>query len=84
MQKAALSDLAIAGALFTVKAVPRAKQNAVSFDGKVFQIRTTAPADEGRANAAVTEALAHVLGVAKTRLTLQRGATACDKLFRLD
>lgn len=84
MQKAALSELAIPGTIFTVKAVPRAKQNAVTFDKGVFRIMTTSPADEGRANASVTQALAHVLGVAKSRLTLLRGATARDKLFRLD
>lgn len=49
-----------------------------------FAIAVSAPADEGRANAAVAQALAQALGVAKTRLTLIRGHTARDKVFRLD
>ena len=44
---------------------------------------TTAPED-GKATAAVAEALAHALGVAKSRLTLLRGAISREKLFRLD
>lgn len=82
MEKASLSELAVAGATFKVKAVPRAKQNSISYQGGVFRV-TTAP-EEGRATAAVAEMLAHVLGMAKTRLTLVRGTTSRDKLFRLD
>jgi uncharacterized protein YggU (UPF0235/DUF167 family) len=42
------------------------------------------PPEEGRATAAVAEALAHALGVAKGRLVLVRGAASRDKRFRLD
>ena len=37
-----------------------------------------------KATEAARAALAKALGVAKTRLTLMRGATSRDKLFRLD
>ncbi len=84
MTKGAWAELAVPGAEFAVRATPRAKKPGVSRDAGVFRIGVTAPADEGRANAAVAEALAHALGVAKTRLTLIRGATARDKTFRLD
>jgi uncharacterized protein YggU (UPF0235/DUF167 family) len=40
--------------------------------------------EDGRANKAVSELLAEALGVAKTRLTLVRGATSREKVFRLD
>jgi uncharacterized protein len=84
MTKGAWADLAQPGALFTVRATPHARQPGLSHAAGVFRIAVTAPADGGRANEAVAAALAHALGVAKTRLTLVRGATARDKTFRLD
>lgn len=84
MTKGAYAELAIEGAEFVVRATPRAKRAQLSREDGVFRIAVTAPADEGRANAAVAEALARALGVAKTRLTLIRGATSRDKMFRLD
>lgn len=84
MTKGAFTSLAIPGAVLRVRATPRARRPGLDHMDGVFRICVTAPADEGRANAAVTEALAHALGVAKTRLTLVNGATARDKLFRLD
>ena len=84
MEKASLSELAVAGTIYKVKAVPRAKQNAIRYEGGLFRVTTTTAPEHGRATAAVAEMLAHVLGVAKTRLTLVRGATSRDKLFRLD
>ena len=84
MAKGAFATLALEGATFTVRATPRAKRAGLSYEEGVFRISVTAPADEGRANAAVTEALAEALGVAKSRLSLIRGATARDKVFRLD
>jgi uncharacterized protein len=82
--KGAFASLAISGTVLRVRATPRARRPALDHVEGVFRISVTAPADEGRANAAVTEALAHALGVAKTRLTLVSGATARDKLFRLE
>lgn len=84
MTKGAHADLAQPGAEFAVRAMPRARKPALSREGTVFRIAVTAPAEDGRANAAVAEALAHALGVAKSRLTLLRGASARDKIFRLD
>jgi len=84
MAKGGWEDLAVAGAEFRVRATPRARQPGLTHESGVFRISVTAPADEGRANAAVAEALARALGVAKTRLTLVRGATSRDKTFRLD
>ncbi|MDP2081443.1 MAG: DUF167 domain-containing protein [Pseudotabrizicola sp.] len=84
MTKGLWAHLAAPGAEFHVRATPRARQPGLSFTGGKFQIGVTAPADDGRANAAVTETLAHALGVAKTRLTLVRGVISRDKTFRLD
>ena len=38
----------------------------------------------GKANAAVQKLLAKALGIAKSRLVLVRGATARDKVFRVE
>ncbi len=84
MTKGTHSSLAIGGAMLRVRATPRARRPALDYAEGIFRIAVTAPAEEGRANAAVMDALAHALGVAKTRLTLVNGATARDKLFRLD
>jgi uncharacterized protein YggU (UPF0235/DUF167 family) len=68
-----------------VRVTPRAARNALTLaeDGAV-KVSVTCVPEDGRANRAVAELLAEALGVAKTRLTLIRGATARDKVFRLD
>lgn len=80
-----LSHLARAGAEIAVRVTPRAARNALTLaeDGGV-RIAVTAVPEGGKANAEVQKLLAKALGVAKTRLTLIRGATARDKVFRLD
>ena len=81
---AELAHLARPGAEFDCRVTPRARQAELSLrDGRIH-IRVTAPPEDGRANRAVQEALAVALGVAKSRLTLIRGATSRDKVFRLD
>lgn len=84
MQKGEWAELAAPGAEFACRVTPRARRAAIARAGAVIKVSVTAPPEDGRANAAVAEALAHALGVAKTRLTLIRGATARDKLFQLD
>ena len=78
------ADLAVPRVLLAVRVTPNGRANLASRDGATLRITVTAPPDEGRANAAVTALLAHVLGVAPSRLTLISGATARDKVFRLD
>ncbi len=48
-----------------------------------FEIWVKAPAEQGRANAAVRAALAAYLGVAENRLSLIKGATSPAKIFLL-
>lgn len=83
MHKGDWSYRAVAGAEFTVKVTPHARRNAISDDGGMIRISVTAAPEDGKATAAVAEALAYALGVAKTRLSLVRGATSRDKVFRL-
>lgn len=79
-----LAHLAVPGAEISVRVVPGAGRNTVEETATGLIIRTTQIAEGGRATAAVQAALATALGVAKTRLTLMRGAVSRDKLFRLD
>jgi len=84
MQKGAWSEQAVPEAEFTCKVTPRARRNSIQREGGAIRISVTAAPEDGRATAAVAETLAHALGVAKTRLTLLRGAISRDKVFRLD
>jgi uncharacterized protein YggU (UPF0235/DUF167 family) len=82
--KGELAHLAVPGAEFALRVTPRAGRTEVRLDGDRLRVAVTAPPEDGRANAAVQAALAEALGVARTRLSLVRGATSRDKLFRLD
>ncbi|MBI5467291.1 MAG: DUF167 domain-containing protein [Candidatus Kerfeldbacteria bacterium] len=67
--------------MLEVKVVPRAKRNEVSErDGQIV-VRVTAPADDGKANAAVLRLLAQYLAVPVSRLTIQRGARSRRKVI---
>ena len=84
MKKVDHAALASPGAEFSVRVTPRARQPGVTLSDGQWRINVTAAPEDGKANAAVAEALAHALGVAKGRLTLVQGATSRDKVFRLE
>ena len=84
MKKGDHAAHAIPGAEFAVRVTPRARKPGVTLVDGQWRISVTVAPEDGKANAAVAEALAHALGVAKTRLTLLRGATSRDKVFRLE
>ena len=84
MDKGAWAARAVPGAEFAVRVTPRARRAAILEEGGLIKVAVTAPPEDGRATAAVAEALAYALGVAKSRLVLLRGATSRDKLFRLN
>ena len=79
-----LSRMAVVGAIFAVRVTPNARRAGVDLVDGVIRISVTVVPEAGRATEAARASLAKALGVAKTRLTLVRGATARDKLFRLD
>jgi uncharacterized protein len=90
-RKMALPDLrhlAVSGAEIAVRVTPRASRNAVTVEdageGPAIRVYVTAVPEDGRATREVQRLLAKSMGVAKTRLALVRGATARDKVFRLD
>lgn len=84
MKKGDHAAHSIPGAEFAVRVTPRARKPGVTLVDGQWRISVTAAPEDGKANAAVAEALAYALGVAKTRLTLLRGATSRDKVFRLE
>ncbi|MGA0540105.1 DUF167 domain-containing protein [Neotabrizicola sp. VNH66] len=78
-----LSSLALPGAEIAVRVTPNARRAGIEA-GPPLRISVTVVPEDGRATAAAQEMLARAMGVAKSRLTLIRGAKSRDKLFRLD
>ena len=78
-----LSHLALPGAEIAVRVTPKAARERIAVEDGTIRVYVTVVPEDGKANAAVVKLLAKALGVAKTRLTLVRGATARDKVFRL-
>jgi uncharacterized protein YggU (UPF0235/DUF167 family) len=79
-----LSHLAIPGATLAVRVTPNARRAGVDLVEGQIRIGVTATPEDGKATEAARVALATALGVAKTRLTLVRGATSRNKIFQLD
>jgi len=84
MKKGALSHLATPGAEVRLRVTPKASRNAVEETPEGLKVWVTTAPEDGKANKAVVKLLADALGVAKSHLTLVRGATSRDKVFRLD
>lgn len=70
--------------ILTVHVKPGARQESIQWmDEDTLKIAVTAPAEKGKANKAVIEALAQELGVAKSAIELHRGATTKIKQFNV-
>jgi uncharacterized protein len=77
------------GLMLTVRVTPKASRNAIQGvmatpDGAVLKVAVTAPADKGKANAAVTALLADAFSTAKSNVVLTAGETDRRKIFRVD
>ncbi|MBI1415849.1 MAG: DUF167 domain-containing protein [Limimaricola sp.] len=79
-----LSHLARPGAEIAVRVTPKAASNRIVAEAGAIRVYVTTVPEDGKATAAVVKLLAKALGVPKSRLVLVRGATARDKVFRLD
>lgn len=79
-----LSRLAQPGATISIRVTPNARRVGVEVVEGQVRVAVSEPPEGGKATEAAREALAKALGVAKTRLTLVRGATSREKTFRLD
>ena len=67
-----------------VRVIPHAKRRDIGMtpDGTLI-VKVTEPAEGGRANAAVIEALAKHFGVPKRGIVILRGATSRQKLVEI-
>ncbi|RYI24910.1 MAG: DUF167 domain-containing protein [Acetobacteraceae bacterium] len=79
-----LSSFAVPGATIAIRVTPNARRTGVDLVGGQIRVAVTEAPEAGKATESARAALAKALGVAKTRLTLIRGATARDKVFRLE
>jgi uncharacterized protein (TIGR00251 family) len=70
--------------LLAVRVIPRAKRSEVGGEraGRLL-VRTTAPALDGRANAAVCALVAEHLGVPARSVTIESGQRSRDKVLRI-
>lgn len=84
MKKGTLSHWVEPGREIAVRVTPKAARNSITVEGDVLRITVTAVPEGGKATRAVTALLSSALGIAKSRLTLTRGATGRDKVFRVD
>jgi len=72
------------GAVIAVKAVPGASRDRiVGVLGQSLKVATSAPAEKGKANAAIARTLAEALGVDKRNVALISGRTGPMKKFRV-
>ena len=70
-----------AGVTVELRAQPRARRTALELaPGGTLKATVTAPAEDGRANAAIVELLAAAWRVPKSAFEVMRGATGRDKV----
>lgn len=73
------------GSQFKVRAAPGARsERIVGVHGDALKIAVQAPPERGRANARLLQVLAAALGVPVRSLSVSAGASARDKLVRVD
>ncbi len=83
---AACLDRAPDGALLVrVKAVPGARREGIAgLVGDRLKVKVNAPAEDGRANAAIVALVARAAGVRERRVHVAAGRTVPEKLLRID
>lgn len=70
--------------LLAVKVVPGAsRQRIVGMHGEAIKVAVTAPPEAGKANRAVCELLAEVIGVPARNVTVAAGASSPFKTIRI-
>lgn len=84
MEKGALSDQAKPAAEIAVRVTPKASRNRIICEDGMIRVYVTTVPEGGKATKEVTKILARALGLPKTRLSLIRGATSRDKVFRVE
>lgn len=67
-----------------VRVTPKASRNRITVEEGQVRVYVTTLPEDGKANLAVQKLLSKALGIAKSRLTLLRGQTSRDKVFRVE
>jgi hypothetical protein len=67
-----------------VKVTPGAREESVTLADGAVLVKVRAPADKGAANDAVIAVVARALGLAPSRVRLERGATSRQKILRVE
>ncbi|MFU7527127.1 DUF167 domain-containing protein [Qipengyuania sp. ASV99] len=83
-EAAALRACIDAEGCLAVRVTPGAREQSITITGGSVQVKVRAVPDKGAANAAVLALLSEALDTAPTRITLLRGGTSRQKLFRVD
>lgn len=78
-----LSHLGADGAEIAVRVTPKASRDRIVVEEGQIRVYVTTVPEDGKANTSVQKLLAKALGVPKSRLTLIRGQTSRDKVFRV-
>jgi uncharacterized protein (TIGR00251 family) len=70
------------GAALTIRVTPRARKNALAgiLEDGTLRVRIAAPPVGGKANAALLEFLAQILGVRKNKIEVVAGKRGLDKI----
>lgn len=67
-----------------LKVTPGAREESVTLTTEAVLVKVRAPADKGAANQAVLELVARALGLAPSRVVLERGGTARQRVLAID
>ena len=70
--------------VLVVRVTPKSRSTDVRITDGVVRVRVTAAPEEGRATEAARRALASALGLRRTAVELEAGATSRIKRFRVD
>jgi uncharacterized protein (TIGR00251 family) len=74
----------VTGARLRIRVTPRARRDEIRGErGGALLVGVTAPPVDGRANAAACAVVAKAAGVAKSRVTVVRGAGSRDKVIEV-
>ena len=70
------------GCIIAVRAQPGARRNGIVGEhAGMLKVGVTAPPDKGRANDAIVELLADILGLKRAQIEFVSGLTSREKLF---
>ena len=76
---------AVLHAIVRVRVQPGAKKpGIVGYEAGVLRLKVSAPPLEGRANEAAVEAVAELMGVRRSQVSIMRGDHSRDKTIRVE